>query len=240
MIPLRDENPTRTTPYVVYSLIALNVIAFIYNGSLRQHGGNPLSGFELVPYELATGLDIGPPTPIAPWLTVFTSMFLHANLLHIGGNMLYLWIFGNNIEDVLGHFKFLFFYLAAGAAAAGSQILMDPMAKIPMVGASGAIAGVLGAYLILFPRARIISLVIFVYFIQVVALPASLVLGFWIALQLINSLLLGSGMLPGGGVAYAAHVGGFAAGIVMILLLGGRRLLRGRRAAEYRGHNFYR
>jgi len=234
VIPLRDENPARTTPYVVYGLIALNVIAFAYNGTMGPHTQNPLAGFELMPAELTMGRDFGAPTPVAPWITIFTSMFLHANFVHIGVNMLYLWIFGNNIEDVLGHIKFVLFYLLSGTGAALAQVLIDPTARIPMVGASGAIAGVLGAYLLLFPRARVISLLIVFYFIRVTALPASVVLGFWIVIQLINSLLLGSGMLPGGGVAYAAHIGGFAAGMVMILILGGRRLLRGRRPVAYR------
>lgn len=229
MIPLRDENPTRKLPIVVYVIIALNVIAYIYNGTMGS-GSNPLSGFELVPIEVTKGIDIGHATPVQPWLTIFTSMFLHANLLHIGGNMLYLWIFGNNIEDVLGHFKFLLFYLAAGVAAAFAQILMDPTSTVPMIGASGAIAGVLGAYIYLFPRARIVTLILIFPFIQLVSLSASLVLGFWIVLQVINSLLTPA---AGGGVAYSAHIGGFAAGFLMILLFGGRRLLGGRRAVEY-------
>ena len=230
MIPLRDENPTRTTPYVVYALVALNAAAFAYNGPLGPHTHNPLSGLELISAELVTGRDVGPPTPVAAWLTIFTSMFLHANLLHIGGNMLYLWIFGNNIEDVLGHLKFAIFYLLGGVGAALAQVFVNPMAQVPMVGASGAIAGLLGAYLVLFPRARIITIL----FIQITALPASIVLGFWIALQVINSLLLGGGMVPGGEIAYAAHIGGFATGVMMIIFLGGRRLLRGRRPVEYR------
>ena len=230
MIPLRDENPTRSTPYIVYGLIALNVAMFLYNGTLGLHTQNPLSGLELVPAELTAGRDVGLPTPVPPWVTIFTSMFLHANWLHVFGNMLYLWIFGNNIEDVLGHFKFPIFYFAAGVGAALAQVFTDPAARAPMVGASGAIAGVLGAYLVLFPRARIITL----FFVEVIALPASLVLGYWIAIQLFNSLLLGSGMVPGGGIAYAAHIGGFAVGMGMILMFGGRRLLRGRRPVEYR------
>lgn len=238
MIPLRDENPTRTTPYIVYALVAINVLVYLYNGSLGPHSHNPLAGFELVPARLVTGREFGAAMPVAPWLTIFTSMFLHANLLHVGGNMLYLWIFGNNIEDVLGHFKFLVFYLISGAAAALAQVYTNPSATIPMVGASGAIAGVLGAYLVLFPRARVMCPVFLFFFVQVVALPASLVLGFWIALQLINSLLLGGGMTPGGGVAYAAHIGGFLAGILMIYLLGGGRLVRGRRPVEYRRYRW--
>lgn len=235
MIPLRDENPTRTTPYVVYGLIALNVAAFLYNGTLGLHAGNPLAGFELIPAELTTGRDIGMPTPVPPWVTIFTSMFLHANWLHVFGNMLYLWIFGNNIEDVLGHFRFLIFYFAAGAGAAFAEVFINPTARVPMVGASGAIAGLLGAYLILFPRARIITL----FFVQVIALPASIVLTYWIAIQVFNSLLLGSGMVPGGGVAYAAHIGGFGIGMAMILMFGGRRLLRGRRPVEYRRRYYW-
>lgn len=225
MIPLRDENPTRTTPYVVYGLIALNIIAFVYNGPLRAQGGNPLSGFELVPAALTAGQSVAPLT-IPAWLTIFTSMFVHANLLHIAGNMLYLWIFGNNIEDVVGHIRFLIFYIIAGIGAAAGQILLNPQSTIPMVGASGAIAGVLGAYFVLFPRARVTSLLV----IRIVSLPASVVLGFWILLQLIDSMLIRN---VSGGVAYGAHIGGFAAGLLMILVLGGRRLLRRRQHAAY-------
>jgi len=232
VIPLKDENPTRTTPFVVILLIAVNVAVFLYNGELRPGFQNPLAGFELVPYKIVTGRNVGP-TPIAPWMTIFTSIFMHANVLHLGGNMLYLWIFGNNIEDVLGHFRFLVFYLAAGVVAAFAQIIVAPFSTIPMVGASGAIAGVLGAYFLLFPTARIITLV-FMFFIQVVDMPASFVLGLWIVLQVISLSFMDA---SAGGVAYAAHVGGFVAGVLMILLLGGRRLLRGRR--PYRYYRYY-
>jgi len=230
VIPLRDENPARTTPYIVYILIAANVLIYLYNGSLGPHTHNPLAGFELVPAKLIGSRDLIAPGPVAPWMTIFTSMFMHANLFHVGGNMLYLWIFGNNIEDVLGHLKFTFFYLASGLAAALAQVAASPMSHVPMVGASGAIAGVLGAYFLLFPRARIISLVILVFFIQVTALPA------WIVLQVIYSTLMAGG--PGGGVAYAAHIGGFLAGLIMIFLLGGGRLLRGRQTAGYRSYRW--
>lgn len=229
MIPLRDENPTRTVPYVVYALVIINAIVFLYNGTMDPRVHSPLAGFELVPAELTAVRDVGVPTAIAPWMTIFTSMFLHANLLHIGGNMLYLWIFGNNIEDALGHFRFLVFYLAAGAAAALAQVVVDPYSTLPMVGASGAIAGVLGAYLILFPRARIISLVFLFVIVQLVALPAYVVLGLWFVLQFVNTLVFSSGMMPGGGVAYAAHTGGFLAGVIGIYLLGGNRRVRNRR-----------
>ena len=227
MIPLKDENPTRTTPYVVYAIIVLNFIVFLYNGTLRPNGDNPLAGFELVPRALTMGAESGISTPIPAWMTIFTAMFMHANWLHIVGNMLYLWIFGNNIEDVLGHFRFLAFYLVAGVVATMAQVLTDPASTISMVGASGAIAGVLGAYLVLFPKARVLTLIFVVFFIQVVALPAYVVLGVWILLDLLNSLqAAGAAQGSVGGVAYLAHVGGFAAGIVMILLCGGRRLLR--------------
>ena len=230
MIPLRDENPARTTPYIVYALLAVNIIAFLYNGPLHQHG-NPLAGYALVPAELMGGKDYGPPTPVAPWVTIFTAMFLHANILHIAGNMLYLWIFGNNIEDALGHIKFLIFYLVCGVGAALAQVFVSPASQIPMVGASGAIAGVLAAYLVLFPRARIISLV----FIYIIVLPASVVLGFWIVLQVLSSLItVASGGANQGGVAYAAHIGGFATGLILILLLGGRNLLGNQPIIGYR------
>lgn len=229
MIPLRDENPTSTTPLVVYGLIAANVLIYLYNGPLRPGVHNPLAGFELVPYELTTGRDVGPVTPITPWLTIFTSAFMHANWLHIAGNMLYLWIFGNNVEDTFGHFKFLLFYLLSGVGAALLQVLVAPFSTIPMVGASGAIAGVLGAYLILFPHARIITLTFF-FFVQLVEYPASIVLGLWILIQIISL----SGMdAAAGGVAYAAHVGGFITGVFITYLLGGRKLLRRRRAVGY-------
>ena len=204
VIPLRDENPTRIAPFVVYALVALNILVYLYNGPLVPGGRNPLAGYELTPAELFTGRDYGPPTPIPAMLTIFTSMFMHANLLHIGGNMLYLWVFGNNIEDVLGHWRFLVFYLAAGVGAALAQVFMALTSTIPMVGASGAIAGVLGAYIILFPRARVTTFIPPFYTVE---LPASLVLGFWIAIQVINTLLLSS-VGPRGGVAYAAHLGG--------------------------------
>lgn len=230
MIPLRDDNPTRTTPYVTYALVAANIALFLYNGTLGKH--NPLAGFELIPAQLFTARDLGAPTPIAPWLTIFTSMFLHANLLHVGGNMLYLWVFGNNIEDTLGHFRFLVFYLLAGFGAAAAQVMLSPTSTVPMVGASGAIAGVLGAYMLLFPRARVTT-VLFYIFIQVVELPASMLIGWWIVIQVVSTALTASH--TGGGVAYAAHVGGFVTGYLLVLVMGGRRLLRARYAApKYR------
>lgn len=229
MIPLRDENPTRTTPFVLYAIIVLNIAVFLYNGSVSREG-NPLSAYVLIPRSLHMGSHGGMATSVSPWFTIFTSMFMHANILHISGNMLYLWIFGNNIEDVLGHFKFLLFYLAAGFAAAMGQVLLAPNSAIPMIGASGAIAGVLGAYLFLYPRARVDTLLWIGIFIRVVTLPAAAVLGFWIVFQVF--VMASSGTHAHGGVAYAAHVGGFFSGVAMIIMSGGRRLLRGRRSME--------
>ncbi len=167
--------------------------------------------------------------PLLEWPTIFTSMFLHGNWLHIGSNMLYLWIFGNNIEDTLGRFRFLLFYFACGLVAAITQALSDPTSTIPMVGASGAVAGILGAYLILFPRARILTLMpIFIIFFTI-EVPAFLIIGYWALIQFANAYLLGGGEMGQGGVAYFAHVGGFAAGIALIMLLGGKAAGRRRR-----------
>jgi membrane associated rhomboid family serine protease len=229
LIPLRDENPTRITPVVVIGLIALNVIVFAIDSlGARDHTG-ALAQLALVPANIINvfhGESTIAPAIHPVWLTIFTSMFMHANLLHIGGNMLYLWIFGNNIEDTLGHVKFLFFYLAGGAASAFAHILStagDPrMAAVPTVGASGAIAAVLGAYLILFPSARVVCLVTFGYFITTARVPAVVVLLLWIGMQFISVSIGGYGAASGG-VAYWAHIGGFVTGILLILLLAGRR-----------------
>lgn len=249
LIPLHDDQPTRTFPIVTILLIALNVLVYVAQQSL------PLdSSWSLVPYEITHHTDLadvvgrlgrdggvqlyqvpagaqiapGPhdiyyalsPHPL--WLTIFTSMFMHGSLLHIGGNMLYLWIFGNNIEDALGKVRFLLFYLVCGVLAAAAQIAVGPDSLIPNVGASGAIAGVLGAYLLLYPQARVLSLVpVFVFFLANVR--AVWVLLLWIGLQLFQGVA-GLGMQRGGGVAYFAHIGGFFAGMLLITLLGGRSL----------------
>lgn len=259
MIPLRDDQPTSTFPIVTLLLIALNVLVYVGQQVLPLE-----QVWALVPYAVTHGVDLngtfahigrdgaahlvhpppgvtiqlGPrdilygPSPHPVWLTIFTSMFLHGGLLHIGGNMLYLWIFGNNIEDVLGRGRFLLFYLVCGLAASASQIAIDPDSLIPNVGASGAIAGVLGAYFILYPNARVLSLVpFFVYFLAQVR--AFWVLLLWIVLNVFQGVT-GLGMRNGGGVAHFAHIGGFFAGLVLILLLGGPRLAdRQRRRAAY-------
>jgi membrane associated rhomboid family serine protease len=177
--------------------------------------------FGAVPCRL-TGLCALDDAP-APIVTVFTSMFMHGGLFHIAGNMLYLWIFGDNVEDTLGHLRFLCLYLGSGIAAAATQVLLNPESRVPMVGASGAISGVLGAYLLLFPHASVLTLITFGFFIRFVHIPAVIVLGFWIVVQVISGLFTfsaaGRAAGEGGGVAWFAHIGGFVAGIVLLFLL---------------------
>jgi membrane associated rhomboid family serine protease len=252
MIPLRDENPGTTTPYVVYLLIAVNIIVYIIDqlGSRTIPPGIPINGlwqFTMVPHQVVTGdpevraqlgrFLIAHEAPTPTWITIFTSMFMHGGLVHIGGNMLYLWIFGDNIEDVLGHFKFLLFYLGGGVIAALAHIASNPQSLVPTVGASGAIAAVLGAYIVLFPNSRVQTLV-FYFFITVVSLPAVILLGYWILIQVffgVGSL----GSASTGGVAYFAHIGGFAAGAIGILLLGGRRRVRDRQNLRRYNNTWY-
>jgi membrane associated rhomboid family serine protease len=231
MIPLRDLNPTRRFPVVTIALIAINVLIFILELSLSPEEQNQLSCMAgLIPcqvtgscpdltqrflpqYTCLLFATSGPPVA----LDFITAMFLHGGLLHLLSNMLYLWIFGNNIEDVLGRGPFILFYLACGIAASFAQILAEPSAPIPTIGASGAIAGILGAYLILFPHTRILSVVFLFYFIRFIEIPAIIVLGFWFVLQFFNGLA-SLGLPAMGGVAYFAHIGGFVAGVVLIYL----------------------
>jgi len=229
MIPLRDENPTYTTPVVTYALIAANILVFLYWLALGGSRG-PVMGLAMVPREITTGEDILANSPHPLWITIFTSMFMHGGVLHIAGNMLYLWIFGNNIEDTLGHFRFLVFYLLCGVGAALTHIASAPLSTVPTVGASGAIAGVLGAYLVLYPDARIITLIFLGFFITTAAIPAVILLGYWFLIQLLSAQLQPPAL---GGVAYWAHVGGFVTGIILIFMFGGRRLVRRRRSWRY-------
>ena len=230
MIPLRDANSVRRTPIVTISLIVACIIAFAYRLGAESNAGETgvedlFFRFGVVPAELVADLErgriFGEET-----LAIFTSMFLHVNLIHLVGNLIYLWIFGNNIEDRLGRPWFLLFYLGGGIAAAVAQIAIDPSSEVPMVGASGAISAVLGAYIVLFPGARILSLVFLGFFYQLIEVPAIIILGFWFLLQLIDGI--GSLGLAGaeGGVAFFAHIGGFAAGVAIGLIVrgaGGRR-----------------
>jgi membrane associated rhomboid family serine protease len=230
-MPLGDDDlDRRIVPVVTYALIAINVIVWLIELSL---GERFINGYSTVPFEITHGKDLvgiqtiqaggesvpihlyAGPTPI--YLTLISSMFMHASWLHIGGNMLYLWIFGDNIEDRIGSGKFLAFYLLCGLAASAADIMFKTDSVIPSLGASGAIAGVLGAYLVLFPTRKVRVLLAR----QVVNMPAFIVLGLWIALQVFSQISVVGGQ--GGGVAYMAHIGGFIAGIVLIFLFGGRR-----------------
>ena len=227
MIPLRDANPTRRTPVVTLALIAACGILFAWQlGLLVQGGDEALNGFiverGVVPAQLSAALGRGDWLS-DPMLDVFTSMFLHAGWLHLLGNMLYLWIFGNNVEDLMGRPLFLGFYLLGGVAAVAGQVLIDPTSEIPMIGASGAISATLGAYLVLYPRARIQSLVFLGFFYQLIAVPAVVVLGFWFVLQVIDGLgSLGAATGVEGGVAFFAHIGGFVIGALLALPFRGR------------------
>jgi|SRR5436190_13753088 len=223
MIPLRDDNPTRTWPVVTVALIVLCSLVFLWQLSLSTNGQQQAAYlFGFIPAVVFGNAQLE-----GQWIpagaTIITSMFLHGGWLHLIGNMLYLWIFGDNIEDRLGRGRFVAFYLLCGAVAALGQGLADARSEVPMIGASGAISGVLGAYLVLYPRAKVLVLVPLLIFITTVRVPALVVLGIWFAGQLLSSLAAAPG--SGGGVAFAAHVGGFVAGVVLIrlFLLGRRR-----------------
>lgn len=209
MFPIRDHNPSDRTPFVTWALIAINVVVFLsYFPSLASSEAMLMAFYDewaLVPAETIKNGEV---------YTILTSMFLHGGWMHLIGNMLFLYIFGDNMEDLLGHVGFLLFYVASGVAAAAGQILADPASGVPMVGASGAIAGVMGGYLLMFPRARIDVLVIIVFLIKIFTIPAWLMLGIWFALQLVNGLAMD---VAGGGVAYWAHAGGFVAGVLLVL-----------------------
>ena len=217
MIPLRDDLPTRTMPIFTIAFIVASSAVFLWQISLGERG------FQVAVYSLGVipatllGHETLPPEffRIPPTLTVFSSMFLHGGWMHLIGNMLYLWIFGNNVEDSMGHVRFVIFYLACGVAAALAQALPNPDSVIPMIGASGAISGVLGAYLLLHPRAHVLVLVPLGFFTQLVRMPAMIVLGLWFVLQLVSQALADP---QAGGVAFGAHIGGFVAGMVLIPL----------------------
>jgi len=206
MIPIRDDNPTRSTPYVTYALIAINVLAYAVESFLLARHGDAyvVAGYGLVPTRIAAD-------PGGEAFTVLTSMFMHGGLGHLASNMLFLWIFGDNVEDAIGHFRYVVFYLACGVCAAAAQVLTNPASPVAMVGASGAIAGVLGAYLVLFPRAPI---TVFVFFF-LMSLPAWVVIGGWFMLQVWGAPALGLDSTSGG-VAVYAHIGGFLAGVLAI------------------------
>ena len=215
MIPLRDDNPSSIVPVVSWVLIGTCVLAFLWQISLDSRDGQiAVFALGVIPAILFEGARLPPEVVmVPPAATVFTSMFLHGGWMHLIGNMLYLWIFGDNVEDSMGHGRFVVFYLLCGVAAVLAQSLPDTRSQVPMIGASGAISGVLGAYLLLYPHARVLVLIPLGFFTQIVRLPAGLVLGLWFALQLFNSLATPPG---GGGVAFGAHIGGFVAGLALI------------------------
>ncbi len=221
MIPLSDDNPTRTRPVVSWALIGACVLVFLWQFSLpREAGQAVIYALGLIPARLLEGAQLPPSLDVLPaYATVFSSMFLHGGLLHLLGNMLYLWIFADNVEDRMGHGRFLAFYFICGVAAAAAQAVPEPSSEIPMVGASGAISGVLGAYLLMFPTAQVLVVLPLGILFPVIRLPALLVLGLWFGLQLLQSV----GQAAGGGVAFRAHVGGFLAGLALAPLLARRR-----------------
>jgi membrane associated rhomboid family serine protease len=231
MFPIRDEHRTSTTPLVTFALIALNAAAWVFLQGLGAEASLVRSVCELglIPGELLGSVAAGTRVPLgegvscvitgdANWLTPLTSMFMHGSWFHIIGNMWFLWVFGDNVEEVLGHGRYLLFYLISGFAAAAAQVIADPASAIPMVGASGAIGGVMGAYAVLFPRARIDVLFFFGFFVRVIPMSAIFMLGYWFVIQLLSGSLGGAE----GGVAFWAHVGGFAAGAAMVLPLRAR------------------
>jgi hypothetical protein len=224
MIPLRDATPAQSFPAMTVLLIGLNVLAFFYELSLGKELDVFIMQYGAVPLRFILAGQMEQVSTLERFLPLFTSMFLHGGWLHLGGNMLYLWIFGDNIEDRLGYVRFVAFYLACGLAAALTQIYIHPTAKIPMVGASGAVAGVLGAYLILFPHAHVLALIPIVFFFQIVELPASLFLVFWFLMQFLSGAIAITGApYVTGGVAWWAHIGGFVCGVALGFVLPKRK-----------------
>jgi membrane associated rhomboid family serine protease len=251
MIPIKDNIPTDRFPFVTAALILANVVVYLL--SIR-HGGSIISGpdtreivkYGATPYALThSGVHCGliGPTELGcgrgvsglpAWETVFTSMFLHASILHIAGNMLFLWVFGNNVEDAMGPLRFIVFYLLGGVAALALQVAVAPNTVAPTLGASGAIAAVLGGYIVLYPRARVLTLVLIIFFFGAIELPAWVMLGIWFAEQAAFGAAGLTSLGNAGGVAYFAHVGGFAFGLLTIRLVATRRKATPPTAAAYR------
>jgi membrane associated rhomboid family serine protease len=242
MFPYRDDNPTLATPAVTVLLIGLNVAVWVLVQGMGTDPALARSVCELglIPGELLGRVPEGTTVQMGPgstcvlgaeqsWYTPLTSMFLHGGWFHLIGNMWFLWVFGNNVEDSMGHFRYITFYLLAGLAAAAAQTFVNPGSRIPMVGASGAISGVMGAYIILYPRVRVHMLVFLGFFITRIVVPAYLMLGYWFLLQIVGGLP-GMGAEEGGGVAFWAHAGGFVAGAVLIRAFRDPRLVAEHRA----------
>ncbi len=208
MIPLRDENPTHRVPLITYLLILLNITVYIFQTTLGAGVQEVVYRFALIPSRFTSGFSIG------NLANMLTSMFMHGGLAHIIGNMLYLWIFGDNVEDAMGKGRYVVFYILGGVTASLAHILTNPTSQIPTVGASGAIAAVLGAYLILYPRQRVLTVIPLGFFMRIAMLPASLVLGMWFVLQFFQGVMTLGGP-DVGGVAFWAHIGGFVTGVVL-------------------------
>ncbi len=222
MIPLRDTHPSFTRPVMTSIIIALNVFVFLYEISLDPYSQNYfMSSYGIVPARFHVS-------------TLFTTMFLHAGWMHLIGNMWFLWIYGDNIEDLLGHWKFLQFYILCGVAAGLVHLLFNPDSRVPTVGASGAIAGVMGAYMVKFPKAQILTLVPIFIFFTTLEIPAVFILGYWFLLQFFSGFgSFGHSNLSEGGVAWFAHIGGFAAGALLILVMGKRDRFYGRQESRW-------
>jgi len=216
VIPIRDQIPTRSVPVINYLLIVANVVVFIFQWLAGPYEQSLVYQFALIPYNFVSSLSLADITDI------FTSMFMHAGLAHVGGNMLYLWIFGDNVEDSMGHGRYLLFYLVGGVVASLTHIVTNPGSQVPTVGASGAIAAVLGAYLVLYPQSKVLTIIPLGFFIRMSLIPASIVLGLWFVLQFFSGVLSLGGP-DVGGVAFWAHIGGFVAGVVMAKLFAKRR-----------------
>jgi len=210
LIPYKDDNPTRTIPFITILIIAMNIFAFILQFMSDGDSKSIVYAYGAIPHNI---ISLESNQPIHPVFTIFTAMFMHGGVFHIAGNMLYLWIFGNNIEDRLGHLRYAFFYLFCGVVAAFSHALTNIHSDIPMIGASGAVSGILGAYILLFPMARVHTIIFLGFFVQVVKIPALIVIGFWAIIQVVNGLV---SQVSQGGVAWFAHVGGFVAGLFTI------------------------
>jgi membrane associated rhomboid family serine protease len=241
VIPYKDENPTELTPVVTLGIIALNTLVwlFVQGAGAPEPLARSVCQLGLIPGEVLRTVPPGTAVPLGDhlrcvltdnpsWRTLVTSMFMHGGWLHIIGNMWFLWVFGNNIEDSMGHTRFVLFYLLCGVAAAATQMVVDPHSTVPMVGASGAISGVMGAYILLYPRVRVHTFITLGFFLTSVALPAYVMLGYWFLLQLLLGAV-GTLSRTQGGVAVWAHVGGFIAGLVLIKLFANREYLERRR-----------
>ncbi|MEO0143080.1 MAG: rhomboid family intramembrane serine protease [candidate division WOR-3 bacterium] len=224
MIPLKDDIESISKPIVTYIILILNIIVYLYEFLLGPYKEHFIWQFGAVPYEIFNPYMVSGGFTISPYLKIFFSMFIHANFMHILGNMIFLWVFSDNVEDRIGHFKYLFLYLIWGIAGVMLHSILSPNSKIPMVGASGAISGVLGAYVLFYPRARILALVPFGFFLRMTYIPSFFFIGIWFLYQFFLGLAgIGS---TGGGVAYFAHIGGFIAGFLSAIPFMGRRRRR--------------